>query len=56
MKNNFITLLKPYFDWLTDNFGNLANQVKKNNIDSGTIARDYLSDDSRRQRFRDQLP
>lgn len=56
MKNNFIPILTPYFDWLTDTFGNFARQVKKNNITSGTIAQDYLSDEGRRSRFLEQLP
>jgi len=56
MKNPFIQYIKPYFDWLEFHFNNLAKQVIDNNISSGTIAKDFLSESSRRDKFKELLP
>ncbi len=54
-ENKIIPIIKPYLDWLTDWFGNLADEAQKNNVDAGAIADDFLSAPSRRLRFRDEF-
>lgn len=49
--NPFCELLRPYFDWLAKEFGHLANEAVKNNVEPGLIARDFLSNEKRRHSF-----
>jgi hypothetical protein len=56
MRNQLIPIITPYFEWLTEHFGHLAREAIKNNVDASTIARDYLSNSTRRQHFRAELP
>jgi hypothetical protein len=56
MQNRFKPLLTPYFDWLTDVFGHLADEAIKNKIGAGMIAQDYLNNSTRRQHFQEDLP
>ncbi len=41
--NQIAKTLKPYFDWLDDLLGHLANEANKNGVNAGDIARDFLS-------------
>ncbi len=56
MQNQFKSLLTPYFEWLTDVFGNLAHEAMKNKISASAIAQDYLDNSTRRQHFHEDLP
>lgn len=56
MQNQLVSIISPYFEWLTEEFGHLAHEAIKNNVDAGTIARDYLSNTARRQHFQEDLP
>jgi hypothetical protein len=56
MKNPFVPILEPYYDWLTDIFGSLSKQVVDHKITSGQLARDFLSEPIRRSNFQAQLP
>lgn len=42
-KNRITQIIKPYFDWLDDLLGHLANEANQNNVSAGDIARDFLS-------------
>ena len=45
MANNpFIPIIKPYFDFLSGWFDNLANESLKHNVQPDDIARDFLGD------------
>jgi hypothetical protein len=46
--------IKPYLDWLDGMFGPLANEATRNNVSAGAVARDFLSDPGRQERFRSQ--
>lgn len=52
-QNKFKRIFSPYFDWLTEFFGHLAHEASKHNVSAGDIARDFLNNTSRRQRFHD---
>jgi hypothetical protein len=43
VKNRITQIIKPYFDWLDDLLGHLANEANQNNVSAGDIARDFLS-------------
>lgn len=47
----FTQILDPYFNWLEELFGKLANEARKHNVDPGEIAKDYLSIPKRKDSF-----
>lgn len=47
----FSRIIRPYFDYLKQHFQILADEVIKNNISAGDIARDFLSVSRRRDSF-----
>lgn len=55
-KNPFLAIYKPYFDDLNKIFGNLAKEAVKHKTSATDIAHDYLSNDTRRQHFKDEFP
>ena len=55
-KNPFPEIFKPYFDWLTKYFGNLAEETKHHKISAGTMADKYLSDPNRQENVQSALP
>lgn len=50
-KNPFADLLRPYFDWLSQEFEHLADEAIRNKVQPDHIAQDFLSDDRRRVNF-----
>jgi len=57
MRNNpFLPILSPYFEWLTEIFGNLADEVIKNNISPRDLVADYLSSRHRREVLIKDIP
>lgn len=53
--NPFASILRPYFDWLSSEFDNLADETVKNNVDPDVIARDFLSNEKFRENFNQYL-
>lgn len=49
--NPFINILRPYFDWFSKEFENLANEAVKNNVEADDIARDFLANSKLRENF-----
>lgn len=54
-KNVFAEIQRPYFNWLSSNFGNLANEARRHNVSPGDIAKDYLSNPKHRENLRSSL-
>jgi hypothetical protein len=53
--NKYIEEIGPYFDWLSNIFGHLADECARHNITADELTRDYLRDSGRRNRFRSSL-
>lgn len=53
--NPFAEILRPYFDWLSQDFEHFANEAVKNNVTPDEIARHFLSDDRLRTSFNKYL-
>jgi len=49
--NKIRTILSPYFEWFEEKFGQLAQEVTKNNVSPDYLAEDYLSNDKRKQKL-----
>jgi hypothetical protein len=49
--NPFAPIIRPYLDFLSAHFDNLANESVKHNIQPDDIARDFLGNDQRRESF-----
>ena len=55
-KNPLLAIYEPYFEDLNKIFGNLVKEARKHKTSATDIAHDYLSNDTRRQHFIDELP
>jgi hypothetical protein len=49
--NPFANILRPYFNWLSETFENLANETVRNNLNPDEIAREFLSDNRLKENF-----
>lgn len=52
--NRITQIIKPYFDWLNELIGHLANEANQNKINAGDIAKDFLSNPTRREAFNEK--
>src|SRR5438874_2529314 len=55
-ENPFIPIISPYLDYIATFGENLANESVKHGVSTGTIVRDYLSDDRRKEAFDQEFP
>ncbi len=50
-----LEVIQPYLDFVTTIFGGLSEDANRHKVAPDTMARDYLSDEHRRQRFSGQM-
>jgi len=50
-----LEVIQPYLDFVATIFGALSEEANRHKVAPDTMARDYLSDERRRQRFSGQM-